>query len=51
MELALMENRNGLIFVALATRVLDHAERMSALHPIEPRTIRLGRLYGAAQFW
>jgi len=33
---ALMENRNGLIIGATATRASGHAERLAALHLIEP---------------
>ena len=33
---ALMENRNGLVVEAVATRVSGHAERLAALHMIEP---------------
>ena len=33
---ALMENRNGLIVGAVATRASGHAERLAALHLIEP---------------
>jgi transposase len=33
---ALMENRNGLIVAAAATRASGHAERLAALHLIEP---------------
>ena len=33
---ALMENRNGLIVGALATRASGHSERLAALHLIEP---------------
>ncbi len=44
---ALMENRNGLIVGALATRASGHAERLAALHLIDPyadrpNTITLG---------
>src|SRR4249919_1642012 len=44
---ALMENRNGLIVGAVATRASGHAERLAALHLIEPyadrpRAITLG---------
>src|SRR5579862_5807865 len=34
---ALMENRNGLIVGAIATRASGHAERFAALHLMEPR--------------
>jgi IS5 family transposase len=37
---ALMENRNGLIVDALATRASGHAERLPALHLVEPRADR-----------
>ena len=37
---ALMENRNGLIVGALATRASGHAERMAALHLMEPHADR-----------
>jgi IS5 family transposase len=37
---ALMENRNGLVVDAVATRVSGHAERLAALHMIEPRADR-----------
>src|SRR5215210_7707103 len=37
---ALMENRNGLIVDALATRASGHAERLAALHLIEPHADR-----------
>jgi transposase len=33
---ALMENRNGLIVGAVATRASGHAERLAALHLVEP---------------
>jgi transposase len=44
---ALMENRNGLIVAAVATRASGHAERLAALHLIaphadRPRAITLG---------
>jgi transposase len=37
---ALMENRNGLIVDALATRASGHAERLAALHLVEPHADR-----------
>ena len=37
---ALMENRNGLIVGALATRASGHAERLAALHLIAPHADR-----------
>ncbi len=37
---ALMENRNGLIVDALATRASGHAERLAARHLIEPHADR-----------
>jgi transposase len=37
---ALMENRNGLVVGAVATRASGHAERLAALHLIEPRAER-----------
>ncbi len=37
---ALMENRNGLIVGALATRASGHSERLAALHLIAPRADR-----------
>ena len=37
---ALMENRNGLIVGAVATRASGHAERLAALHLIEPHADR-----------
>src|SRR3712207_7402280 len=33
---ALMENRHGLIVGAVATRASGHAERLAALHLVEP---------------
>ena len=36
MRHALMENRNGLIVGAAATRASGHAERLAAAHMIEP---------------
>ncbi|HEX3882207.1 MAG TPA: IS5 family transposase [Stellaceae bacterium] len=54
---ALMENRNGLIVDACLTRADGHAERIAALHMIEPRADRPERLtlgadkgYDAADF-
>jgi hypothetical protein len=41
---ALMENRNGLIVGALATRASDHAERLTALQLMEPHADRAGRV-------
>jgi transposase/IS5 family transposase len=41
---ALMENRNGLIVGALATRASGHAERLAALHLIEPHADRPGKV-------
>jgi transposase len=37
---ALMENRNGLIVAATATRASGHAERLAALHLIKPHADR-----------
>jgi IS5 family transposase len=37
---ALMENRNGLIVGAVATRASGHAERLAALHLVEPHADR-----------
>ena len=37
---ALMENRNGLIVGAVATRASGHAERLAALHLMEPHAER-----------
>ncbi len=37
---ALMENRNGLIVGAVATRASGHAERLAALHLLEPHAGR-----------
>jgi len=37
---ALMENRNGLIVDALATHASGHAERLAALHLVEPHADR-----------
>jgi len=39
---ALMENRNGLIVGAVATRASGHAERLAAVHLIEPHADRAG---------
>lgn len=54
---ALMENRNGLVVEALATRVSGHAERLAALSMIEryadrpmPITLAADRGYDAADF-
>ena len=41
---ALMENRNGLIVGAVATRASGHAERLAAVHLIEPHAERAGRV-------
>ena len=41
---ALMENRNGLIVSAVATRASGHAERLAAVHLIEPHAERPGRV-------
>jgi transposase len=41
---ALMENRNGLIVGAIATRASGHAERLAAQHLIEPHTGRTRRI-------
>ncbi len=41
---ALMENRNGLIVGAVATRASGHAERLAALHLIEPHADRPGKV-------
>ena len=41
---ALMENRNGLIVGATATRASGHAERLAAQHLIEPHADRTGRI-------
>jgi len=41
---ALMENRNGLIVDALATRASGHAERLAALHLVEPHADRSRRV-------
>jgi transposase len=40
---ALMKNRNGLIVGAVATRASGHAERLAAVHLIEPHAERPGR--------
>jgi transposase len=37
---ALMENRNGLVVGAVATRASGHAERLAALHLVEPHADR-----------
>ncbi|MBV1795744.1 IS5 family transposase [Siccirubricoccus sp. G192] len=41
---ALMENRNGLIVGAVATRASGHAERLAALHLVEPHGERPQRV-------
>ncbi len=41
---ALMENRNGLVVDACLTRADGHAERVAALHMIEPRAERPRRV-------
>jgi hypothetical protein len=41
---ALMENRNGLIVGALATRASGHAERLAAQHLVEPHAERPQRI-------
>ncbi len=41
---ALMENRNGLVVDACLTRADGHAERVAALHMIEPRADRPTRI-------
>ena len=41
---ALMENRHGLVVDACLTRADGHAERIAALHMIEPRADRPGRI-------
>lgn len=41
---ALMENRNGLVIDACLTTADGHAERIAALHMIEPRADRPGRI-------
>ena len=41
---ALMENRNGLVVDACLTRADGHAERVAALHMIEPRAERPRRI-------
>ena len=43
---ALMENRNGLIVGATATRASGHAERLAAQHLIEPHADRPQRITG-----
>ncbi len=45
---ALMENRNGLIVDACLTEATGHAERIAALHMIEPRADRPARITVAA---
>jgi transposase len=45
---ALMENRNGLIVDACLTEATGHAERIAALHMIEPRADRPTRITVAA---
>jgi hypothetical protein len=54
---ALMENRNGLVVGAVATKVSGHAERLAALHLIEPHaerpvpvTLGTDKGYDAADF-
>jgi len=44
---ALMENRNGLVVDACLTPADGHAERIAALHMIEPRADRRGVTLGA----
>jgi transposase len=41
---ALMENRNGLIVGAVATRASGHAERLAAVYLVEPHAERTGRV-------
>jgi transposase len=41
---ALMDNRNGLIVGAVATRAAGHAERLAARHLIEPHADRLQKV-------
>ena len=41
---ALMENRHGLIVGAAATRASGHAERLAALHLVEPHADRPQRI-------
>ncbi|GAV35208.1 hypothetical protein ROTAS13_02880 [Roseomonas sp. TAS13] len=41
---ALMENRNGIIVGAVATRASGHAERLAALHLVVPHADRPGRI-------
>lgn len=43
-----MENRNGLIVGAVATRASGHAERLAALHLVEPHADRSHRVTLAA---
>ena len=45
---ALIKNRHGLIVDACLTRADGHAERIAALHMIEPRADRPGRVTVAA---
>jgi transposase len=45
---ALMENRNALFVDACLTKADGHAERVAALHMIEPRADRAGRITLAA---
>jgi hypothetical protein len=54
---ALMENRNGLVVDACLTKANGHAERIAALHMIEPRahrrrpiTLGADRAYDAEDF-
>ncbi|WP_158815548.1 IS5 family transposase, partial [Methylocapsa sp. S129] len=49
---ALMENRSGLVVDACLTPADGHAERVAALHMIEPRAITLGadKAYDAEDF-
>ena len=44
MGYALMENRNGLIVGAVATRASGHAERLAALHLVAPHADRPRRI-------
>jgi len=46
---ASMENRNGLIVGAVATRASGHAERLAALHLIEPHADRPNPILRLAQ--
>ena len=39
-----MENRNGIIVGAVATRASGHAERLAALHLVVPHADRPGRI-------